>query len=129
MELKHYLNSINYDKKALLDNDDTAEKLYPPFIVNKCLSFFVDTIFHSNEMNCHPWLDKKCQFDFYRLSVRKKKRFCSWIKKDIEEKIAIIREVYGYNESKAIEVLNMFDGNQIAVLKNRLEHGGIKKGE
>lgn len=129
MELKEYLNSINYDKKPLLDNNETAEKLYPAFIVNKCLSFFIDTIFHANEMNCHPWLDKKAQFDFHRQSVRKKKRYCSWIKKDIEQKIAIIREVYGYNESKAIEVLNMFDSEQITVLKNRLEHGGIKKSE
>jgi hypothetical protein len=126
MELKDFLNSINHDKKALLDNDENAQKVYPPFVVNRCLSYFVDTIFHSNEINCRPWLDNKCQFDFYRLSVRKKKRYCSWLKKETEENVAIIRQVYGYNESKAREVLNILSSEDINKLRQILEQGGIK---
>lgn len=125
MELKDFLNSINHDKKALLDKDEGAVRLYKPFIVNKCLSFFTDTIFHANEINCKHWLDPKTQFDFYRLSVRKKKRFSPWIKKQDDENIAVIKEVYGYSEMKAREVLNILSPNDIELLKKSLYRGGI----
>jgi hypothetical protein len=126
MKLKDFLSSINYDKKALLDGDENAKKLYPAFVVNKCLSYFSDTIFHSNEMNCVPWLDNKSQFDYYRLGVRKKKRFSPWLKKEIEENISIIKQVYGYTDSKAQEVLNILGPEDIKNLKTYLEKGGPK---
>ena len=53
-ELKDYLNSINQSKKNIMDEDEDAVKGYPPFIVNKCLSSFTDTILFANEMNMHP---------------------------------------------------------------------------
>ena len=125
MELKDFLNSINHDKKPLLD-EETAVRHYPPFVVNRCLSYFPDTIFHSNEMNCHPWLDPKSQFDFHRLSIRKKKRFSPWLRKETEENIAIIKEVYGYTNEKAREVLNILSSKDIEKLKQSLYKGGTK---
>jgi hypothetical protein len=125
MELKDFLNSINHDKKPLLD-EETAVRYYPPFVVNRCLSYFPDTIFHSNEMNCHPWLDPKSQFDFHRLSVRKKKRFSPWLRKETEENISIIKQVYGYTEAKAREVLNILSSKDIEKLKQSLYKGGTK---
>lgn len=127
MELKHFLSSINYDKKPLLDSDENAKKYYPAFVVNRCLSYFPDTIFHSNEMNCAPWLDSKTQFDYYLHGVRKKKRYSSWLKKETEENIAIIRAVYGYTEAKAQEVLNIFGPRDIEKLKKYLEKGGCNQ--
>lgn len=124
MKLKDFLNSINYDKKALLDDDEKASSLYTPFVVNKCLSYFVDTILHANEMNCHPWLDKKTQFDFYRISIRKKKRYSPWLKKEIEDNIEIIKQVYGYSEQKAREVLNILRPEDLELLRKSLYKGG-----
>lgn len=124
MKLKDFLNSINYNKEALLDNDDKAEKLYQPFLTNKSLSFFVDTIFHANEMNCFWAMDKKMQFDFLRLSIRKKKRFSTWFKKEEEEDIEVIKQVFGYNNAKAEEVLNILGPNDIDKLKKSLYKGG-----
>jgi hypothetical protein len=127
MELKDFLNSINHDKKALLDKDEKDVRLYPAFVVNKCLSYFTDTLYHANEMNCHPWLDSKSQFDFYRLSVRKKKRFSHWIRKDTEENITVIKQVFGYNDMKAREVLNILSTTDIDNLKAYLNKGGTGK--
>ena len=62
--LSDYLNSINQNKKNIIVDEDT-EKAYPPFIVNKCLSGFLDTVLYANEMNMYPHLDKKLQYDFY----------------------------------------------------------------
>ena len=44
-ELKEYLNAINVSKEPLLDSEDEMwEKKYAPFIVNKCVAPFPDTI-------------------------------------------------------------------------------------
>lgn len=124
MKLKDFLNSINYDKKPLLDSDEKAERLYTPFVVNKCLSFFPDTIFHANEMNCNWVVDKKMQFDFYRLSIRKKKRYSAWLKKETEENIALIKQVYGYTDIKAQQVLNILGPGDMDKLRASLHMGG-----
>ena len=44
-ELKDYLNAINYTKENLLDTEDEQwEKKYYPFIVNKCVAPFPQSI-------------------------------------------------------------------------------------
>ena len=126
MELKNYLNSINYDKKALMDNDEKAEKVYPPYIVNRCLSFFSDTIFHANVVNCNWTLDKKMQFDFYRLSIRKNKRFSPWVKKEADNNVDLLKQAYGYTEQKAREVLNILRPEDLQAIRKSLNTGGTK---
>jgi len=127
MKLGDFLSSINYDKKPLLDTDESATRLYSAFVVNRCLSYFVDTIFHANEMNCVPWLDNKSQFDFHRLSIRKKRRFSNWVKKETEDDIELIKQAYGYSERKAIEVLNIIGPQQMDQIRKSLYKGGTDK--
>ena len=80
-ELKEYLNSINLSKKNLMDGDDPLyEKKYPSFIINKCLAPFNNTIMLVNEMNYHNHLDNKLQYDFLLNSLKREKRFASWMK-------------------------------------------------
>jgi hypothetical protein len=126
MQLKDFLSSINHDKKPLLDTDENAVKSYTPFVVNRCLSYFADTLFHANEMNCSPWLDNKSQFDFYRLAVRKKKRFSPWLRKDTEENVTLIKQAYGYTESKAREVLNILSTEDLQEIRKALDTGGVR---
>ena len=57
-ELKDYLKSINKTKENLMDNDDELWiKKYPPFIINKCLAPFPETVHLVNEMNVNHHLD------------------------------------------------------------------------
>jgi hypothetical protein len=64
-ELKSYLKAINQTKEPLMDGDDEEwERKYPPFIVNKCVGAFPDTIMLVNEINQLPNVDRKLQFDF-----------------------------------------------------------------
>jgi hypothetical protein len=126
MQLKDYLNSINYDKKPLMDSEEESIKGYPAYVVNRCMSYFNDTIFYANEINCKPGLDIKAQFDFYRLGVRKMKRYSPWLKKEEDDRIALIKEVFGYNESKAREVLNILGPEDFEKLKKSLDKGGLK---
>ena len=85
MQLKDFLNSINDNKKNLMDEDENCEKLYPPYIVNRCLSYFMDTILLTNEMNACSHIDNKMQYDYYINSVRKRKRFSKWIKAETSD--------------------------------------------
>jgi hypothetical protein len=129
MKLFDFLNSINYDKKALLDIDEKSSELYNSYLVNRCMSFFPDTLFHSNEMNCNWDIDKKMQFDFYRFAVRKKKRYSKWIKKETSDDIELIKEVYNYTDAKAQEVLNILGPGDLDKLKQSLEKGGFNNKE
>ena len=80
-ELKDYLKAINKTKEKLMDTDDKMwEKKYPPFIINKCLAPFSETIHLVNEMNIHNHLDSKLQFDFLLNSLRPRDRYTPWRK-------------------------------------------------
>ena len=124
-ELKDYLNAINHEKTNLLDTDDEMwEKKYPPFIVNKCLAPFPDTIFLVNEMNKHHHLDKKLQFDFLLNSLRTRKRYTPWLKASKQKNLEYVKEYYGYNNEKAKSALKILNDDQIKTIKDSLNKGG-----
>lgn len=106
MKLTDYLNSINYEKEDLFHDDpETAEKGYAPYVINRCLSYFTDTILYSNEMNRFPDLPKKMQYDFLRESVRKRKRFSKWVKNEITDDLRLVMEHFSYSAPKAKDIL------------------------
>ena len=124
-ELKDYLNAINVTKEPLMDTDDEMwEKKYPPFIVNKCLAPFPDTIFLVNEMNINPHLDKKLQFDFLLNTLRTRKRYTPWLKASKQKNLEYVKEYYGYNNEKAKSALKILNDDQIKTIKNSLNKGG-----
>ena len=124
-ELKDYLNAINHTKETLLDTEDEEwEKKYPPFVVNKCVYPFQDTIMLVNEINQLPHLDKKLQFDFLINSIRPRKRFTPWVKANKLENLEYVKEFYGYNNEKARIALSILNDEHIATIKRRLNKGG-----
>jgi hypothetical protein len=126
-ELKDYLNSINYTKEYLMDDSDPQwEKRYPSFIVNKCLSGFIDTVMFSNEMNLNHSLPTRLQYDFLINTVRKRKRFSPWLKKDKVQNLDAVKSYYGYSNEKAQQALKILTKDQINYIKSKLEVGGKK---
>ena len=124
-ELKHYLNAINYEKKNLMDTDDEMwEKKYPPYVVNRCLAPFTDTIMLVNEMNKLHHLDKKLQFDFLLNSIRTRKRFAPWLKEEKIDNLECVKEYYGYSNEKAKSALKILNDEQIKTIKDSLNKGG-----
>ena len=106
------------------DEDEQWEKKYPPFIVNKCLMPFQDTILFVNEMNQYPQLDKKLQCDFYLNSLRSRNRYTPWMKAKKLETLECVKEYYGYNNEKARVALDILDDEQISAIKQKLDKGG-----
>jgi hypothetical protein len=125
-ELKDWLNSINFTKKNLTEENPDVIKEYAPFIINKCLSGQIDTILFANEMNMNHHLDKDMQYSFYLNSLRKRKRFSPWLRKDKVTDLECVKQYYGYSNEKASQALKILSKDQIAFIKQRLEIGGKK---
>ena len=123
-KLGDWLYSINQSKKNMMDVDPTLESSYPSWIINKCLSSFTDTVLFANEMNKNPHLPKRLQYDFYINSVKPRKRFSPWAKKDSIDYLEIVKEYYGYNDDKALQALRILTKNQLDYIKKSLSKGG-----
>ena len=126
MELKEWLNSINITKNNLIDEEPDLEKQYPSYIVNRCMSGHIDAILLANEMNKRPNLPKKLQYDFFLNSIRKRKRYSPWLRKEQIENLELVKRYYGYSNEKAKQVLNILTREQFSFIRDRLETGGRK---
>ena len=125
-ELKDWLNSINLQKNNLLDEDPTAIKQFSPYIINRCLSGFIDTVMYANEMNINSHLDSKLQYLYYLNTIRRKKRFSPWLKKDKINDLELIKQYYGYSNEKAKSALSLLNKDQINLIRKKLDTGGKK---
>ena len=123
MNFFDYLNSIN-DTKVDIMADDIVEKQYVPYMVNRGLSYFLETALFANEMNCNHHLDKKLQYSYLINTVSKRKRFSKCIKPQEQETIMIVKAYYGYNNEKARSAASLMSSEQIEELKSRLYQGG-----
>lgn len=123
-----FLNEINYGKNDLIvdDIDQQIEKQYNPYIVNRGLSYFYDTVIYANDMNTRHHLDKKLQNAYLLNIIRKKKRFSKWHKAEKSELLEIVMKFYGYSIKRAKEVLPLLTTENIEEMKMVLDEGGMK---
>lgn len=122
-----YINSINFTKVNMMsgtDNDELAEKGYDPFLSNRGLSYFQDTILWANEMNINHHLGKKPQYLYLLNSIRPRKRFSKWAKKIEVDNLDVICEFYGCNTKRAHEILDILSSDQIQIMREKLQKGG-----
>jgi len=126
MELKDFLNSINNNKKDLISEDPLCEKDYLPFVTNRCLSYFLDTVFYVNEMNGKSFLSKKMQYDYLRQKITKKSRFSKWHKNEANGDIDLIKEYYGYSTQKAKQIRHLISDAELTLIKEKSFKGGQK---
>lgn len=119
-----FINAINDTKKNLFE-DPQADKDYSPFMINRGLSYFPDTVLYANEMNRYSTIPKSWQFSFLLNTIPKKKRFSKWVKKDSETKtLQMVKEYYGYSLEKAKEALSVLSSEQLTMIEEKLYKGG-----
>jgi len=118
MKLSDFLTAINYSKEPLFDTeDDMIHKDYVPFVINRCLSYFPDTIFHANEMNRLNQLEKRLQFDYLSFAIRKRKRYSKWLKDENSKDLDLIKRNFNYSNSKAKEALSILSTDDIETIR------------
>ncbi len=122
-----FVTAINTTKKKLIDENPDLEREYVPYLTNKSLSYFTDTIMDANIMNIHHSLDKKMQFDYLINTIRPAKRFSKWAKKVENNDLEVVKTYYGYNTRNAEIALSLLSAEQLKTIKQKLENGGVKK--
>ena len=120
-----FVNAINYTKKNIMV-DDITEKAYAPYMVNRQLSYFPDTVLAANEMNRNHHIDNRLQFDFFINIIRKRKRFSKWYKPETISDLDAVKKYYGYSNEKARQVLTLLSPEHINELKRKVTTGGRK---
>ena len=123
-----YAKAINESKDPLMDSpDEMWEKKYSPFIVNKALYPFPDTVLLVNEMNqCH-YLDNRLQFDFLLNSIRPRKRYAPWLKASKIDNLELVKEYFGYSDQKAKDALKILSDDDLEYIQDKLNKGGYGK--
>ena len=124
-ELKDWLNSINFTKENLIEDPDMISS-YPPYIVNRCLSGHLDTVLFANEMNKYSNLDKDMQYSFFLYTLRKRKRFSPWLKKEQIDNLDLVKKHYGYSNEKAKVAVTLLTKTQLETIRNKHDMGGKK---
>jgi hypothetical protein len=117
-----FVKSINEKTENLIQVQPDAERDYVPFMVNRSLSFSPDTILYANMMNENWMLDKKMQYDFLYGSVRRRRRFDKWMKREEDDMTPLVMEIYQVNQRRAIEYLSLMNEDQKKEL--RIGRGG-----
>ena len=120
-----FTDAINYTKQDIMI-DDITEKAYNPFLINRSLSYFPDTVLAANEMKRNHHIDNRLQFDFFINIIRKRKRFSKWFKPEEISDLETVKEYYGYSNEKARQILTLLSTEQINELKTKVAKGGRK---
>ena len=122
-----FVNSVSKNKKHLMKNtanDRLAEKSYSPFLTNRALSYHTDTVFYANEMNQRHHIDNLLQYEYLLNIVRPKDRRSKWAKKGNDGDVAVVKEYYGYNDTKARQALAILSTDQLNIIKRKMHKGG-----
>jgi len=124
-----FVNEINTGKRNIMldqngDHSDLLERVYNPYITNRSLSYFNDSVLHANEMNKNHHLDSRLQFSYLINTIRKRKRFSKWMKTTELDDLDAVKTYYGYSNEKARQVLTLLNNDQLTELKQRVYKGG-----
>ena len=120
-----FVNSVTYGKNDMMKEGECSESEYEPFIVNKSLSYMLDTILHANEMNTYFNLPKYVQYRYFLDALTKKKRYAKWSKKEIKsEDFILVQNHYNLNDQRTREYLKILKKDQIEHLRIINSKGG-----
>ena len=124
---KEIIPSILQTKKCVI-NDEIDRNDYVPFVVNRALSYHMDCILYSNEMNLNSGLDKDMQYQYLLNSVRPMKRkFQPWQKSNVVNDLDCVKEYFGYSNVKAKEALRILSDEQLIQIREKTHKGGVNK--
>lgn len=111
--------SITQTKDNLYTNEEIFNKEYTPFMVNRILSQSPSTALFANAMNQYGVLDKKLQYDFYRVGIPKSKGYSKWIKKETtdlnQEHIDFICDTMHLSLQRGIEVYSLIGSDAVQI--------------
>lgn len=126
---KEIIPSILQTKKDyLISEQDEQDYKADVFLVNKSLSYHLDCVLYANQMNMNPHLDGKLQYQYYINTIRSMKRkFQPWQKVEKNSDLNAVKEYFGFNNEKAKQALRILNNDQITLIKEKTNKGGVTK--
>lgn len=123
-----FVKEIQLGKRDLMV-DPLAEKDYIPFIINKTLSYELDTLLCTNEVNRRHHLDKKMQYHYLLHTIRSRRRgFHKWSKPVENDALEAVKEVWECSDRKGMEILRILSTSQIEeIMQITLKGGRVGK--
>lgn len=118
-----FINAINHTKKDVIASGEMSDKDYVPFVVNRTLSYFTDTLLYANEMNQYRDLDKDLQFRFLLNTIRPKKRFSKWAKSESTDQLQLISQYFECSINKAKDYLQLLSNEQLDDIRESVTKG------
>lgn len=117
------ISNLSYNKKyKKLDEQEIGN--YQPFLVNRAFSQFPDSVLQANFLNMNWFLPIQTQYDYLFYSLRKRKRFSKWPKKQQSDAIPFIIEYYKCSPREAKEYDKILSSEEKEELKRI--YGGTK---
>lgn len=123
-----YINNINSKSPNIMrdsENDQLSEKHYTPFMVNRAFSYHYDTVLVSNIVNCWRHVDNRPQYEFYKNTIKPKKRFSKWEKVETNNFINILMEKYQCNYNVAEQYSSILSDDQKQKIIKEYNKGGL----
>lgn len=118
-----FVNSVSSTKRDIW----SEAAGYSAFTVNRALSYHLDTILYASEINRRAQLPPEWQYRYFLGTIIPRKRFAKWSKPDTDDRLEVIKEVYGFGDDKARVALSLINNEQFEELKKKLERGGRVK--
>jgi hypothetical protein len=120
------LSPFDYIKTILNTGEQLDPSGYNPFMVNRGLSFYRDTVFYANEMNRYHGLDYDMQYKFLNGVVKKHKRpYAKWEKADKKDEVILaVCEAFKVNRQRALEIIRTLNNDNLEQIKESLYKGG-----
>ena len=118
------INHISLQKTSLWDDID--EKDYNSFMINRGLSYYLDCIMHSNEMNSRYSLPKSMQYAYLQNAIEpKKKRFSKWASSKKDSEVSLVSEHYQISLQKASAIHKLLSAQEIESISKKMYKGGM----
>jgi hypothetical protein len=120
-----YIDNISSSRESIWE-DSISDKEYNPYMVNRGLSQYRDTVLFAQVMNMNgQFVSPKMQYDFYRHAITsKKKRFAKWHKPDKLEEIEKLARHFGINIRDMENYVSLMSETDYEQLMRTLEKGG-----
>lgn len=120
-ELVDSISETKEDRSA----DEGFEKAYVPFVVNRHLAYFPDTVLHANEVNRRHSLSPVLQYQYLLNTVRQRKRRTKWAKKQEDADVACLMGWYGVNSAKAKQIKDILSVFVMDTIRKKMKTGGL----
>lgn len=122
------VKSLTQTKDDLYESEEIVDKDYVSFMINRILVNSRQTALFASVMNQYGVIDKKLQYDFFRLGLPKSKTYTKWIKKDDsegnQEHIDYICQSMGVSTLRALDMYKIIGSDNV---QREIEKRGGRK--